>query len=541
VAYHHSPDTRLGDLLSRLSGDIGALQDLAASGISNIVTNGLTLLFMLGVLFWMDWPMALAAMVLTVPTALYARRNTMVMREAMRTARRQEGQVSAVLQESLSYVKLVQAYNREEHESGRLTEASDRSLSANIRAATLLARLTPSVSFLSTVGYSLLIVLGVDQVVTGHLTPGELLVLLSYARSTQSPIRQLAKLSYSVSKAGASLDRIREVLDVEPTVVERPGATALAIDSPASVSFRDVSFGYSTDRPVLKGVTLEASAGQLVAIVGATGSGKSSLLSLLPRFYDPWTGLVLINGRDVRDFTLASLRANVAVVLQDSLIFRTTVLENIAYGRPDASDAEIIAAAEQAGVSTIAARLEDGYDTVVSERGTSLSGGEKQCIGIARAMLKDAPIVILDEPTSAMDAHTERLVMEGVERLLRGRTGFIIAHRLSTVMTADLVAVLDGGRIVESGDPATLLSDRSTRFASLARAQLMGEDAGASVAESREQGRLADPATGTLSVDHPTQTRRHRAGGRALLRRMSDSAARQALADPTQCSKHGVS
>jgi ATP-binding cassette subfamily B protein/subfamily B ATP-binding cassette protein MsbA len=510
VAYHHSPDTRLGDLLSRLSGDIGALQDLAASGISNIVTNGLTLLFMLGVLFWMDWPMALAAMVLTVPTALYARRNTMVMREAMRTARRQEGQVSAVLQESLSYVKLVQAYNREEHESGRLTEASDRSLSANIRAATLLARLTPSVSFLSTVGYSLLIVLGVDQVVTGHLTPGELLVLLSYARSTQSPIRQLAKLSYSVSKAGASLDRIREVLDVEPTVVERPGATALAIDSPASVSFRDVSFGYSTDRPVLKGVTLEASAGQLVAIVGATGSGKSSLLSLLPRFYDPWTGLVLINGRDVRDFTLASLRANVSIVLQDSLIFRTTVLENIAYGRPDASDGEIIAAAEQAGVSTIAARLEDGYDTVVSERGASLSGGEKQCIGIARAMLKDAPIVILDEPTSAMDAHTERLVMEGVERLLRGRTGFIIAHRLSTVMTADLVAVLDGGRIVESGDPATLLSDPSTRFAALARAQLMGEDAGASVAESREERRLADPATGTPSVERPAQTRLRR-------------------------------
>jgi ATP-binding cassette subfamily B protein/subfamily B ATP-binding cassette protein MsbA len=500
----------LGDLLSRLSGDIGALQDLAASGVSNVVTNGLTLLCMVGVLFWLDWPMALAAVVLTVPTALYARRNTIVMRQAMRVARRQEGQVSAVLQESLSYVKLVQAYGREEHESGRLTEASDRSLSANIRAATLLARLTPSVSFLSATGYALLVVLGVDQVVTGHLTPGELLVALSYARGTQSPIRQLAKLSYSVSKAGASLERIREVLNVEPTVIERPGAASLAIDSPASVSFRNVSFGYSTGRPVLNDVSLEASPGQLVALVGATGSGKSSLLSLAPRFYDPWTGLVLIDGRDVRDYTLASLRANVAVVLQDSLIFRTTVLENIAYGRPDARHSEIIAAAEQAGVSTIAARLEDGYDTVVSERGASLSGGEKQCIGIARAMLKDAPIVILDEPTSAMDAHTERLVMEGVERLLRGRTGFIIAHRLSTVMTADLVAVLDGGRIVESGDPATLLSDPSTRFAALARAQLMGEDAGASVAESGGEGRLADPGEGALSVERPTQTRRLR-------------------------------
>jgi ATP-binding cassette subfamily B protein/subfamily B ATP-binding cassette protein MsbA len=504
VAFHHSPETRLGDLLSRLSGDIGALQDLAASGVTNIVTNGLTLLCMIGVLFWLDWPMALVAVVLMLPMALYARRNTIVMRLAMRDARRQEGQVSAVLQESLSYVKLVQAYGREEHENGRLTEVSDRSLSANIRAATLLARLTPSVSLMSTVGYSLLIVLGVQRVVTGHLTPGELLVLLSYARSTQSPIRQLAKLSYAVSKAGAGLERIREVLSVEPTVIERRGAPSLAIDSPATVSFRNVSFGYSTNRPVLNDVSLEASAGQLVALVGATGSGKSSLLSLVPRFYDPWTGVVLINGRDVRDFTLASLRANVAVVLQDSLIFRTTVLENIAYGRPDAPHSEIVAAAEDAGVSTIAGRLEDGYDTVVSERGASLSGGEKQCIGIARAMLKDAPIVILDEPTSAMDAHTERLVMEGVERLLRGRTGFIIAHRLSTVMTADLVAVLDGGRIVESGDPATLLENPSTRFAGLARAQLIPEVSGTSLAGHRGEGGRGDAGGGThrSSTEH---------------------------------------
>jgi ATP-binding cassette subfamily B protein/subfamily B ATP-binding cassette protein MsbA len=358
---------------------------------------------------------------------------------------------------------------------------------------------------MSTVGYSLLIVLGVQRVVTGHLTPGTLLVLLSYARSTQSPIRQLAKLSYAVSKAGAGLERIREVLSVEPTVIERPGAVSLAIDSPASVSFRNVSFGYSTNRPVLNDVSLEASGGQLVALVGATGSGKSSLLSLLPRFYDPWTGAVLINGRDVRDFTLASLRANVAVVLQDSLIFRTTVLENIAYGRPDASDSEIIAAAEGAGVSMIAARLEDGYDTVVSERGASLSGGEKQCIGIARAMLKDAPIVILDEPTSAMDAHTERLVMEGVERLLRGRTGFIIAHRLSTVMAADLVAVLDGGRIVESGDPAKLLEDPTTRFAGLARAQLMTDVSVASLDERRVKGGPNDVSGGNHQSSTPHQ------------------------------------
>jgi ATP-binding cassette subfamily B protein/subfamily B ATP-binding cassette protein MsbA len=478
VAFHQSADTRLGDLLSRLSGDIGALQDLAADGVSNVVTNGLTLVSMAAVLLWLDWQMGVAALLLTIPMALYTRRNTLTMRQAMRAARRQEGQVSAVLQESLSYVKLVQAYGREEHEHQRLTAESDRSLEANIRAATLLARLTPTVSLMSSVGYVLLIVLGANQVVAGRLTPGELLVFLVYVRSTQSPIRQLAKLSYAVSKAGASLERISEVLNLEPTVTDRPGAVALSLTQPVGVAFRDVTFGYTPDRPVLHGVSLEAKAGQLIAIVGPTGSGKSTMLSLIPRFYDPDGGQVLIDGRDLREFTLQSLRQNVALVLQDSLIFRTTIVENIAYGRPDASPEEILAAAEAAGVGLIAARLEDGYETVVSERGASLSGGEKQCIGVARALLKNAPIVFLDEPTSAMDAHTERLVMTGVQRLLEGRTGFIIAHRLSTVMKADLVAVMQAGQIVETGEPRRLLHDDQSHFASLARAQSLLDSQG---------------------------------------------------------------
>src|SRR5262249_37558673 len=251
IAFHQSPNTRLGDLLSRLSGDIGALQDLAADGVSNIVTNGLTLASMAVVILWMDWRMGIAALLLTIPMALYTRRNTKIMREALRAARRQEGRVSALLQESLSYVKLVQAYGREEAEARRLSRASDKSLSANIQAATLIARRTPSVSLMSSSGYALLIVLGVGRVVQGHLTPGELLVFLSYVRSTQSPIRQLAKLSYSVSKAGASLERIGEVLDLEPTIRESPWAVPLRLSGPARVEFRDVTFGYAPGRPVL--------------------------------------------------------------------------------------------------------------------------------------------------------------------------------------------------------------------------------------------------------------------------------------------------
>jgi ATP-binding cassette, subfamily B, bacterial len=473
VAFHQSADTRLGDLLSRLSGDVGALQDLAAEGVSNIVTNGLTLVAMAIVICWLDWQIAIASLVLTIPAALYTRRNTTVMRTALRAARRQEGQVSAVMQESLTYVKLVQAYGREEREAGRLEEASDRSLTANIRAATLLARLAPSVSFMSSIGYALLTVLGVYRVITGHLTPGELLVLLSYIRSTQSPIRQLAKLSYSVSKAGAGLERIQEVLDLEPLIRQRPRAHHLRLDAPPSVEFFDVSFGYTPGRPVVREVSMFVAPGELVAIVGSTGSGKSTLMSLLPRFYDPWSGQLDIDGHDVRDLTLRSLRASVGLVLQDSLIFRTTLLENIAYGRPDATRRQVIAAAEASGAALVAARLEDGYDTVVSERGASLSGGEKQCIGIARAILKNAPIVVLDEPTSAMDAHTERLVLAGIERVLHNRTGFMIAHRLATVMKADRVIVMEAGRIVESGPPGQLLASPGSRFAALAAAQLI--------------------------------------------------------------------
>jgi ATP-binding cassette subfamily B protein/subfamily B ATP-binding cassette protein MsbA len=285
----------------------------------------------------------------------------------------------------------------------------------------------------------------------------------------QSPIRQLSKLSFAFSKASAGAERLQDVFDRRPDVVQWPGASALARVKGA-VSFERVSFGYLPERRVLHNFNLAVAPGEVVAVVGATGAGKSTLVGLLPRFYDPWSGRILIDGVDVREVTLASLRANVALVLQDTLIFRATLAENIAYGKPNASMAEIKAAAKASGADAVAGRLTDGYDTVVSERGSSLSGGEKQCIGIARAMLKDAPIVILDEPTSSMDSITERRVMVAIERLLEGRTAFIIAHRLATVRNADTVAVVDGGRLVEHGPPSVLLS-RGGPFAELARSQ----------------------------------------------------------------------
>jgi ABC-type multidrug transport system fused ATPase/permease subunit len=252
-------------------------------------------------------------------------------------------------------------------------------------------------------------------------------------------------------------------------VLERPGADSL-VRARGAVEFQNVSFGYLPDREVLHDFSLSVAPGEVVAIVGATGAGKSTLVGLLPRFYDPSWGQVLIDGIDLRDLTVASLRANVALVLQDTVIFRATLADNIAYGRPEASRAEIETAAMASGADALAGRLTDGYDTIVSERGASLSGGEKQCIGIARAVLKNAPIVILDEPTSSMDSITERRVMVGIERLLKGRTAFIIAHRLATVRHADMVAVIDGGRLVELGHPSHLLA-LGSRFADLARTQ----------------------------------------------------------------------
>ena len=471
VAFHQHADTRVGDLLARLSGDVQGLQDLASAGVSNLVTNGLTLMTMLGVMFWLDWRLAVVAAVLTAPLVAVARSTTLRMRLALRQARKQEGRVSAVLQESLTAIKLVQAYGREGFEEARLAGESDKSLEASLEASILQARLNPFITVLSSVATIGVTLYGVVSVVRGAITPGDLLIFLGYLRGMQSPVRQLAKLSYQVGKATAGVERLNETFAQVPQVIDRPGATNVA-SAGGRVKFEDVVFGYVPGQPVLRGVTLEAQAGQMVALVGSTGAGKSTLLSLLSRFYDPWEGRVLLDGIDVRDLTLNSLRAQVSLVLQDSLIFRATIRENIAYGRPDATADEIEAAAEAAGVHIIAGRLEQGYDTVVSERGASLSGGEKQCVGIARAILKGAPIVLLDEPTSSMDSLTEQLVMEGLGRLMAGRTAFLIAHRLATVRNADVVAVMREGRVAEIGPPSDLLG-RNSLFAELARTQAL--------------------------------------------------------------------
>jgi ATP-binding cassette subfamily B protein/subfamily B ATP-binding cassette protein MsbA len=469
MSFHAGVETQLGDLLSRLNGDIQALQDLAASGISNLVVNGLGILTAVLVMLLLDWRLALLALAFTIPMYVVGERTMVRMRLATRAARHQEGRVGATLQEALGAVKLVQAFSRERYEEQRLQEESERSLEASLDAAKLQSRLTPMLDLFSAAAQVAVLLAGVALVIQRSITPGDLLIFIAYLRSMGSPVRQLSKLSFAFGKAAAGAERLQELFARQPDVTEGPGALSLG-RARGQVQFERVVFGYAPEREVLRGLSLEARPGQTVAVVGASGAGKSTLLSLLPRFYDPWSGRILLDGHDVRDLTLASLRANVALVLQETMIIRATLADNIAYGLPGASPDAVRAAAQAAGADLLADRLPEGYETVLSERGSSLSGGERQCIGIARAMLKDAPVVILDEPTSSMDSLTEREVMAGIERLLEGRTAFIIAHRLATIWHADVVAVIDGGRLVELGPPRTLLAGGG-RFADLAAAQ----------------------------------------------------------------------
>ncbi len=469
LAFHQDQGTRLGELQMRLSGDVLALQDLVGAAVSNVISNGGTALAMVVLLMFIQPGIGLVVLVSSGLVYFLARHYRIRARAVTRAARRQEGHVNAMLAETLNATRLVQAFGREAHEQDRLRRETATGLDYGIRAGEYQARVQPLVTLTTSVATGVVLLLGATLTMQHVISVGILTMVIAYTRGTFNALRQLAKVSTQTQKAAVAAERVAELLNHAPDISD-PASPVPVPTAPLGISFRHVSFGYVEAKPVIQDLNLEIPAGATLALVGPTGAGKSSLVSLVPRFYDAWEGSVHIGGADVRDLRIADLRAQVTMVLQEALLMRDTVWNNITYGRSDASDDEVMAAAEAGGVTTFLDQLDDGFDTIVSERGTTLSGGQKQCVAIARALLRDAPVVIMDEPTSSLDSLTERQVMNGLTRLMAGRTTIVIAHRLSTVKSADLVAVLQGGRLVEFGPPSQLLLNDGL-FRTLSRMQ----------------------------------------------------------------------
>ena len=460
----------MGDLLYRITADTYAIQTLSTSGFLPIISALVFLGGMFVILLRLDVLLTLLA--LSVCPALFIVVSPLNIRitSAATHARRQESEVYSIVQRSLSAIRVIQAFTKEEEEYRQFMAASTGSLAANLRFYLLQTFYGSVSSVVIGLWAALVMWVGARHVLSGILTIGELIVFISYLAFLFISIHKISETWGLIQGATVGVQRVFEILEVEQDIVDGTRVFSPEKGAMGEVAWSGVSFYYLLGQPVLKQINLCVRQGQKVAIVGSTGAGKSTLLSLLPRFYDPQAGQVSIDGVDIREFQLKSLRTQIAMVLQPPLVFPLTIRENIAYGRPEATLEEIISAADLARIHDFIVQLPQGYNTVVGEQGATLSEGERQRLTIARAILRNAPILILDEPTSAMDTETEALVMEGIEKLMAGKTTFIIAHRLSTVRQADLIVVLRAGQIVEIGTFADLMQ-QSGAFASLYRTQ----------------------------------------------------------------------
>jgi ATP-binding cassette, subfamily B, bacterial len=447
----------VGDVMSRITGDCWCVNQMVDSILFAPAHALLTSVLMLALMARMDasltW-LALAVAPLMVGASFLVGKPLQV---AAKLKREIESRIQAHIQQTLTGIPVVQAFVQEDRERARFKQFADAAIRAQQRSTLLGSLNSLGSGLITTAGTGLVLWIGARHVLAGQLTIGDLLVFIVYLTSLQAQMQTLAHTQTAFRTVNASVNRVMEELLTATDVPEKAQAAPLSA-AQGQVQFERVTFGYEADRPVLRDVSLEAQPGETIAIVGETGAGKSTLVSMLPRFFDPWQGRVLVDGKDVRDVQLESLRRQVGLVLQEPFLFPFTIAENIAYGRPEASRQEIEAAARAADAHEFITQLPKGYDTVIAERGASLSGGERQRLSIARALLKDAPILILDEPTSALDAETETRLVAALERLMAGRTTFIIAHRLSTVRRADRILVLKDGQIVESGSHGQLLA-----------------------------------------------------------------------------------
>jgi len=478
LAYHDQK--RTGDLISTVTSDIDSIQSFITSGLLGVLINAITLVGMVVVMFYLNWRFTLIA--LSVAPVLFGIVYTYTRRikKASREVRKKEGEIVSVIEEVLGSIRVVKAFAREDYELKRLEEESLEGVEIALRARSLKAKLVPIVQIIVAVGTFFVLWFGGRMVLYGVITAGSLVVFIQYLSKMYKPMQELSKMTDSYSKALVGYERIQEILETDKEVKDLPKARR-APRFKGKVEFEHVSFSYSAESPLLEDVSFTIEPGQVAGFVGPTGAGKSTIISLIPRFYDPTSGVVKIDGVDVRQLQQRSVRQQISFVLQDTVLFHGPIWQNIAYGKPEASRREIVRAAELANASEFIDRMPDGYNTIVGERGMTLSGGQRQRIAIARAIIRNTPILILDEPTSGLDAASEKLVVEALERLMAKKTVITIAHRLSTVRSADVIFVIKDGRLIERGTHDELLQ-KDGLYAELERLQTGEEESAEKIA-----------------------------------------------------------
>jgi ABC-type multidrug transport system fused ATPase/permease subunit len=449
---------RTGALLSTITSDVQTIQAFASSSTLGILVDLFTIVGMLFIMFWLNWDFTLIALAVTPFMLLMLSRFKKAVKAATREVRKQQANIVSVVQQDLESMRVVKAFGRQDYEQEELGMVSHAVVDAALKARRVKALLSPLVTVTVSVCTAVVLWRGSALILAGAMTAGSLTVFLAYLTRFFKPVKDLASMTNSIAQAAVGVDRVRAILDADNVIPERPEALQPAQAVRGAIRFDQVRFAYNPESPVLKGVSFSIEPGELVGVVGATGGGKSTIISLIPRFYDATFGKVEVDGVDVRDYKLQWLRSQIGYVLQETVLFRGTVRDNIAYGREGATHDEIVQAAKLANADEFIARMPHGYDTMIGERGDTLSGGQRQRIGIARALVRDNPILILDEPTAALDTESEKLVIEALERLMKGRTVITIAHRLSTIRDANKIIVLDGGVVAEQGSHQDLLA-----------------------------------------------------------------------------------